>query len=394
MKVTELYSYEDKCVGCFACENICPHNAITMQFNQEGFYFPKIEEKQCVDCGLCAKTCQIDHKLEKANFKDDMYSFQSVDSIREKSSSGGVFYHLAKAVLEKGGVVYGAAFDSVSKQVKHTSTDNVDLEALMRSKYVQSNVNSTFKQTKKDLDEGKEVLFSGTPCQIRGLLLFLGKGYDNLLTMDFVCHGIPSSGFFQDMIGYYESNKNAHIKNVTFREKDYGWRNQVVKLYFDNGEIISEKSAYYYYYYYLFLNNVTLRKSCYQCENQESHVSDITVLDYWQIKDDDNKGVSAVCLNTDRGKKMFYDLSGDFEIKKIPRSIISSAFINHGKIKTYHRALHNRESFYSYYKKNGFKRTLDFWYPHYYKHSVRMGKIYIIGGKYKQLLKTLIERRK
>lgn len=392
MLVTELEHLQEKCTGCFACMNICSQNAISMILNSEGFYYPRINEKLCINCGKCEKVCQITHNVEKYNTCNNIFYFQADDSIRMKSSSGGAFYYFAKHILEENGIVYGAVFDSSKKRVIHTNTENVSLESMMRSKYVQSDINNSYCQVKKDLNDGKKVLFSGTPCQIHGLNNYLGNKYDNLIMIDFVCHGVPSAGFFGDMIKYYENKERASVINVTFREKDLGWRDQVTKLYFNNGKVLCEKSSYYYYY--LFLHNCTLRKSCYSCRNPEEHISDITVMDYWQVKNDDNKGTSVICVNTDKGNKLFESLVGEFTIgKMLDKTILSSAFLRHSKIGGYRRSIFNRKSFFKYYMNNGFEKTLSNWYPKYLKKSKVKGKFYIYGGKCKFMIKKIIRRQ-
>ena len=232
MLVTEIGSLKDCCTGCFACANVCSRNAISMPLNSEGFFFPVIDKKLCVNCGKCEKVCQISHKRIMDTL-GKMYSFQSEDSIRMKSSSGGAFYHLAQSVLKNDGVVYGAAYNPNEKRVCHMSTDSVSLEALMRSKYVQSDIGETYRKIKDSLNKGRKVLFVGTPCHIHGLLNFLGKDYANLVTVDFVCHGVPSPGFLSDVILYYENQEKSAVVDVTFREKDLGWRDQVTKIYFN-----------------------------------------------------------------------------------------------------------------------------------------------------------------
>lgn len=391
MLVTEINGVKEKCTGCFACANACPKKAINLPLDSEGFYFPVIDKNQCVNCGRCEAVCQINHKKEKESM-GKMYSFMAEDAVRMKSSSGGAFYHLAQCVLVNDGVVYGAAYDSMQKKVVHTSTSYVSLEDLMRSKYVQSDVGDSYRQAEADLKSEKQVMFVGTPCQIHGLKNYLNKDYNNLVTVDFVCHGVPSPGFLSDVIGYYERKEQASVTNVTFREKDPGWRDQVTKLYFDTGKVIKEKSSYYYYYY-LFLHNCTLRKSCYTCMNPENHIADITVMDYWQIKGDDNKGVSVIKLNTQKGAALFDFMEGNFQINVIDNpASLSSAFIRHCQIKGYTRAIKDREYFFDYYKKNGFEKTLNSWYPCYYRKSIFMGKIYTTGGKFKSKLKRMLGR--
>ena len=389
MLVTELKAFADRCSGCFACYNACPKNAIKMDLNDEGFFYPIINKGNCVNCGRCVSVCQLSNESIDINndFKGNYYySLKSDDDIRSKSSSGGTFFQIAQYVIKRNGIVYGAAFDSRVKRIVHLSTEQTSLEAIMRSKYVQSEIGKSYEDVKIKLNDGLFVLFSGTPCQIRGLRKYLGKDYSNLITMDFVCHGVPSTGFFGDMVRYYEKEIGANITEVTFREKDLGWRKQVLKFYFDNNKVITNVSSYYYYYY-LFLRNVTLRKSCYTCQDAENKVSDITVMDYWQIKEDDDKGVSALKINSEKGMKVLNEILSAADINEITQENIGSSFVNHSKNKNYRRSLPTRNSFFKYYIKNGFEKTKDKWFPSYFRYSKFTGKIRVIGGRIKKNIK-------
>ena len=189
------------CCGCGACLNICPKDAITMAEDNAGFIFPKVDKALCVDCGLCKNVCVFSKKGEGENDNAQVYaSVINNRGILENSSSGGVFSALANAVIEDGGVVFGAGWtDDFS--VEHTFADNKnDLKKLRGSKYVQSLTGTTFREVKKLLTEGKTVCFSGTPCQISGLKAYLGKDYQNLFTVDIICHGVPSMKMLKDDI--------------------------------------------------------------------------------------------------------------------------------------------------------------------------------------------------
>ena len=389
MVVTELEGYRERCTGCFACFNVCPKDAIKMLLDDEGFFYPHIDNKRCVECGRCVDVCSIKHmkRIYEKNEESEVISVQADDAIREKSSSGGIFYYFAKSVLDRGGIVYGAAYDKDSKLVCHTSTDQTKLEQIMRSKYVQSNIKNTFREVRANLQKGREVLFCGTPCQVRGLYNYLNKDWDNLLTIDFVCHGVPSSGFFKDMVEAHERDEESLIEDITFREKDKGWRTQVIKFYYENNKVLTNASNYYYYYY-LFLHNISLRRSCYVCPNPENHCADITVWDDWNIEGDDNKGTSAILLNTQKAANRYSKIKNHFlEIRTQKIGQYKSAFINHDRVKSYQRCLPDRERFFVYYKKYGYDKTLKKWYPAYFKRSVLTTKIRVQGGRIKAMLK-------
>ena len=180
---------KDRCCGCYACYNACPVNAISMVEDEKGFKYPKVDEKKCINCGLCEKVCPILNKTEKNN--NDVKAFAMYNKNEEermKSSSGGVFSLIAKAILSEDGVVFGASFNE-ENEVVHIEVNSVDdLDKIRRSKYVQSKIGDTYKRAKKYLESGKKVLFTGTPCQINGLYSFLQKDYENLYTQDIICH--------------------------------------------------------------------------------------------------------------------------------------------------------------------------------------------------------------
>ncbi len=380
----------EKCTGCFACANSCPSDAIRMVWDAEGFYYPIVDSEKCTKCGKCTRVCAVSSDINVPKAERNTYSYLGTDEIRCKSSSGGLFYSLANAVINEGGAVFGAYFDKQSKLVKHDSTDNVSLDELMRSKYVQSEIGNTYSQVKRILIQGRNVLFCGTPCQVFGLKSYLGKDYDNLLTVDFCCHGVPSSRFFQDMLLALEKKNKSKIVDVTFREKDFGWRKQAVKFYFDNGETERYVSKEFYYYKF-FLRNITLRHSCFSCQFPANHYSDISIMDYWQIRNDDDKGVSACTANTDKGEKLLHAACGE-GLSSVDYKSISSCMIPHTNIKDYKRYYSMRNSYLAYYAKNGFENTINKLNPRYHRIISAKDKISIAGGTVKLKLKKLLGR--
>lgn len=297
------------CYGCGACSNICPVEAIRMNFNMEGFLEPVIDENSCVSCGKCKQVCPSLNSQYPNDPDPDIFAFAAEEKILYNSSSGGIFTFLAESILRAGGYVVGAAYD-LRFYVNHVIIHNVeDLDKIRRSKYLQSSTGDTFKQTKELLEKGKYVLYSGCPCQIAGLLRFLGKNYDNLYTVDVVCHGVPSPGSFQ-----------AHLKNsfggiekigdIEFRSRE-GWAS-LFKVRLKSGEF-KTFSSNNSIYMRTFLQDVNLRASCFQCQySRLPRQGDITIGDLWSAANcnlsfDYRKGVSVVLLNNKKGERLFQD---------------------------------------------------------------------------------------
>lgn len=312
------------CTGCMACMDVCPVKAITENFSRDGFRIPRVDEKKCVHCGKCLQVCNInvfrEHfmpiKISRMRAKDDV--------TRMKCSSGGIFALLAEKTVENGGTVVGAVFDARMQDVCHSTSDECELDKIYRSKYVQSNTCGIYNKTVSILQEGRDVLFCGTPCQVRALYSFVkdknlpGK----LLTVDFMCHGVPSTMNFKDFLGERERQENSPVVNVTFREKDAGWRRQVIKVYYANGNVWKKTS--YYYYYFMFLNNYSLRDSCYFCKEYAAHIADITLADDWNGKDNDDIGTSLVFVNSCKGEKAIYDIADQTKDTDVTKDIMEN----------------------------------------------------------------------
>lgn len=303
-----------KCSGCTACFAICPKDAITMQADSEGFKYPVIDKNKCIDCGLCCKVCPLENMY--GNFGEDKTSFacRAKDkNFAKQSSSGGVFGILANMYIKEQAVIYGAAFDD-NWNVCHIRADKKDeLKSLYTSKYVQSDIGNTFRQVKCDLDNGKKVLFAGTPCQVAGLKTYLQKDYLNLLTVDFICHGVPSPLVWQRYIDELEQNLNSKITEISFRDKKDGWKNFNFKLITDNGNVFYEKHGDNIYIKG-FLKDLYLRPSCYDCKFKTlKRESDITLADFWGIEKiipdmNIDKGVSLCWPSSKKGKRALADV--------------------------------------------------------------------------------------
>ena len=322
-----MIKFDKRCTGCAGCEQVCPKDAISMNI-ANGFLYPQVDEKLCIDCGLCDHICHYDKDIAN-QFVKKAYAVKnkSIDIVK-KSSSGGMFYALAKYVIQNGGVVFGASFDN-DLHLNYDFTDNIEnLDKFLTSKYLQSNVNGSFKKVKEFLQQGKKVLFCGTPCIVNGLQNYLQKPSPNLILVDFICHGIPNPKFFEKYVKELEKKYKSKLISFNFRYKKNGWEDYCIRLEFENGKSILKPAADDPYMK-LFLKDIILRESCYNCNSRgDRRYSDITMADFWGIKDSypnlyDKDGVSLVIINSKTGQDIFYNISDsikfdevDFEKKK------------------------------------------------------------------------------
>lgn len=241
----------DKCNGCEACANICPHFAISMNPDKHGFLHPFIDEEKCVNCGLCKKACSIENSNANRNSVKVVYAAWNRNrEVRLASSSGGIFTLLAEDVLKSNGVVYGAAL--IDHSVQHIRINFPDdISKIRGSKYVQSHISNIYKQVENDLKSGKQVLFSGTPCQVQGLKNYLGKTYSNLVCVDVICHGVPSPMVFRDYLVCLEEKQDSRVCSLSFRYKKPGWTVFSMKANFENGSsYINSKFKDPYLYFF------------------------------------------------------------------------------------------------------------------------------------------------
>lgn len=365
------------CCGCGACVNACSVNAITMKENEMGFIYPAVDETLCVGCGICEKVCVFNDKSAGANGEATVYAAVTKNkAVLAESSSGGIFTEIAEAVIDKGGAVFGAAW-AEDFSLNHILAENKDdLKKLRGSKYVQSSTGDTFKKAEELLKNGKYVCYSGTPCQIAGLKAFLRKEYDNLLTIDLICHGVPSVKMLKDDLAYVSGKKKIKVKDVKFRDKKYGWG---VTGSLDDGKLKVKYDAGNSPYYFYFLNGEVYRDSCYNCRfPSEGRQGDITLGDYWGIKQelvskmngaDLDKGISCVLVNSEKGKKWMGDIENKLLLAVSDRKSVEkrnkqltasskptpehSTLLNMYKEKGYAAFLYG-------YKKNYKKRTIGF----------------------------------
>lgn len=313
---------ENFCSGCHACFNVCPNKCIEMVPDKDGFCYPCINESECIDCNKCKNACPIVNKEKISNVGKAYAAINRDERVRLESSSGGVFTLLAKTTINKGGTVFGAAFDE-KFNVNHIAIDSLDeIYKLRGSKYVQSEIGESYRQAKTLLDVGKYVLFTGTPCQISGLKSYLKKDYETLITQDIICHGVPSPKVWQEYIQYRESKAKAQSKRIFFRNKKYGWKTFSVLFEYANGSKYM-KNFSDDLYMKAFLQNLSLRPSCYSCHSKSlERESDITLADFWGCQNvvpdmDDDKGLSLVLVNSEKGKKIFGEISDKMEYREV-----------------------------------------------------------------------------
>ena len=323
------------CCGCSACQQRCPRHCITMREDSEGFFYPEVDTDACVDCGLCERVCPLANPGNPKHWMEVIGAKNRNEDELLGSSSGGVFINLARNVIAEGGIVFGAVFDG-SWNVVHTYADSIDgVWAMMGSKYVQSDINDSYIKAERFLEDGRIVLFTGTPCQVAGLNRYLRKSYPNLLSVDFLCHGVPGPGVWHMYLDEIrrsaggttrpcEDTNRMVITGISFRDKRiYGWDKYCFVV--RGSTAVTGESAVLMSDVYVdnpfmkgFLNDVYLRPSCYRCKCKGGvSGSDITLADYWGVKTllpdfADNRGVSLVFVNTDKGKTAAERLDMDF----------------------------------------------------------------------------------
>lgn len=306
----DIFKNNNDCTGCYACLNVCPKSAINMSYDKNGFLYPKINQKLCIGCDLCKKVCPIMNIPRKEDSLQEYIAYAKNYKTQLSSSSGGIFQNLAEYVLKNDGVVFGVGIDE-NKTIKHMMVDNIDdLYRIVGTKYVQSEIGYTFSEVKELLNEGKFVLFSGTSCQIAGLKNFLKKDYANLITVDLICHGVPSPLVFKKYLNNISDNNLDNIQTIEFRKKDSNNHKYMFTVNFKNGTKIEE---IYNENIYIkgFLNNLYIRPSCFNCHFKDVYrCSDITLGDFWSAEDFypefyNIDGNSSVIIHTDKGHRIF-----------------------------------------------------------------------------------------
>lgn len=313
----EILKNKQDCCGCHACYNACPVQTIEMQSDEEGFLYPVVQEEKCIQCGQCQKVCPAINKPETLPLEDAYGCYAVNMDERMSSSSGGMFSLFASAVLLENGVVCGAAYDENNEVFHFITSDKQDWKCIKETKYVQSRIGDIYKSVKAYLKNGRQVLFSGTPCQVAGLKSYLGQTYDNLLCMDIICHGVPSPEVWKSYLKEIAGDKK--VVKVSFRNKQEGTANSTLDYYMNDGTVKKEKYAESLYMKG-FLQNLFVRPSCFKCKYKGSkRCSDLTIGDFWGVKEyhpefGDEFGTSAVILHSEKGHYWFEKIADKMQV--------------------------------------------------------------------------------
>lgn len=313
---------ENSCCGCLACENACPQGAISMIENSKGFIMPSIDDDKCINCGRCINICDFKKTHQTESNIERAYSLVTKDkTVLKNSTSGGAFTALSDVVLECNGCVVGAIMDD-GFNIRHVvAIDEKNRDRMRGSKYVQSNTQGIWVQVKDLLSQGKEVLFTGTPCQCAALRSYLGKDYDNLIVVDFLCHGVPNNKMFKEHINYLNDYYRIPSVGFSFRNKTYGWDS-----YNNNNNLSNGKTKIKWInqiYYNFFVSNLSLRPACHRCPYRSLHrPSDITVADFWGIEKltghKNRDGVSLVMTHSEKGLELVKKAMENCQVREYP----------------------------------------------------------------------------
>ena len=339
----QIFNKSD-CMGCYACETVCPQSCINMHDDNEGFWYPEVDYNQCVKCGQCVSVCPLINKSSVNNEPVAYACMNNDEEIRLDSSSGGIFTIIAQNLIDVGGIVFGAAFNE-KFEVEHKSVENhLGLGQLRGSKYLQSRINDSYWQVKDQLISGRKVLFTGTPCQVAGLKSYLGKPFDNLITMDLICHGVPSPSVWRKYVKYREQVAGSTAQRIAFRRKNEGWKRYSVSFIFNN-DTEYRQTLQNDLYMRAFLKDLCLRPSCYDCGFKTLHrQSDITLADFWGVENvvpemDDDLGTSLIWINSEKGKETLSQINSKCKIKEVDinqaiqynPAAMRSASLNHNR---------------------------------------------------------------
>ena len=344
-----MLDIKKECTGCMACVNSCAAGAMKIKENEYGFVMPVIDMEMCVGCGACEEVCPIvtfpegtDNVRNDVSGAEEILETQKGDNkilgawsmfhkspeVVKKSSSGGAFYGLAEKVLQNGGIVFGCNYDIKEKKAVLSDTDKLPLNALLTSKYVESYIGEDgMKRVEAEVLSGRQVLFCGTPCQAAGLRSFLGRDYDNLVIVDFACGGVAAQPYLKNYLESLEAEYGSKLKEISFRDKHYGWGQYCFTAEFENGRIY-RKTAMSDPYFFCFLRSSMQRLSCHGCHFSADHRSDICLSDFWkcdhfEVDGNERKGLSLVLAFTEKGKAAVTGLLDSMNMEELPLDMAS-----------------------------------------------------------------------
>lgn len=321
-----------KCCGCEACANICPKKCIEMLEDEEGFRYPVVNKKECINCGLCKKVCPIINMATKNDILDSLEfyaAYNKSDEILKNSSSGGLFWIFVDYILKNKGIIYGVVQESTYNVKFIRATTKEECFPIRGSKYLQAHVDDIYNQVKEDLENGKYVLFSGTPCQVAALYKTLKKEYEKLYTIDVVCHGVPSNKVFTKYVDWMQKKYKQKVTNIKWRDKIKGWGPNRVTVYFENGTkstTISRENPFQRG----FLDNLYLRPSCYECKYAKlPRIADISLADFWGYEgilkeENENKGISAVIISSKKGREIFEKTKDEINYHPVSKEYLTA----------------------------------------------------------------------
>ncbi|SDB46813.1 Ferredoxin [Pseudobutyrivibrio sp. YE44] len=354
---------ENKCTGCTACYSACPVHAIEMKETKKGFFVPSIDSDKCINCKLCQKTCP-EMNIEGINYNQPQHTYlaKNEDAIRMNSSSGGVFLSLAQEIIKREGTVYGAQYNSAIMVEHGRASDIKEAKKFCGSKYIQSNVGDAFSHVLDDLKSGKWVYFSGTACQVSGLINYLTKkncNMDKLITQDFICHGVASPTFFADYKKALERKNRAKIVKFNFRGKPSPHKLQNIIVDFDNGKRFISASTSQDFFYHHFFKNLIIKPSCFNCKYANvKRVADITLGDcYHPINENinnDGYGISYFQVNTEKGLEFF----GSIDTSNMELIETDCNKYIQPNMKAPSEKNPNYDAFWNEYETNGFKAAI------------------------------------
>lgn len=339
------------CCGCTACFNSCPVKAITMAPDKEGFLYPYINLEKCVNCGVCENVCPIIHRNEHDEKTEGYIVRYRDEKIVEESTSGGAFTAFALYLLSKGFLVYGAGYDKDMRVVCKMATKSTELQEMRGSKFVQSALGTTFQEIKNRLKNGQKILFTGTPCQVSGLVSYLRGKPENLFCIDFVCRGVPSPALWKNYVDMMEHKYDSKMIGARFKNKTYGYHATTMKIEFANGKtwygsgrVDPMMKA--------FVRELASRPSCSACSFKGiKRQSDVTMFDCYEFSSitnlkDDNKGYSSLFIHTEKGKQIFDMLMERFDV--YPTAIEKLVTKNGVMVKNSAKPNPKRDQFYEY----------------------------------------------